>query len=280
MLLHCFLSTMEGKAFYCSIFPSAFIALLMGFSPMFIKSVNNRYSLQTSKYLYIINITYQVVFTLLILRTINDSQKSVMSNNYYQKNRVSNIGIAFVFVGGVSSFYTIYIFGFAKTESIKCTINRFADVDKTLQKLGLTMGYLKSFMYQCITQVFIIIFVSTISALQRENIHREHLREISLITWILLIYPVVLIAVLQNHFSCTVLLIYYRFKLINKLLRNMNTKSTIVLNKVKILQKVHAELCEISFLTCINYNVQTLVNLVVQYGICLFALFYSYWMVN
>lgn len=211
----------SAQYFYDSIFPSLVMSVLLGISPIFIKTHGNYKILCTTKCLYFINILYTIIFFILVLRTVSETRSNVMSNSYYGQNKVSNIGISFVFISGIIYVFIIYICGLFRTESIKQTLERFAKIDRKLEKLGQQFEYNKSIIYQIATQFAAIVVICFITAVQYVNIHLEHFRVLSNTTWVVFIFPAVVVNVFENQFTYTILLIFQRFRMINQRLKSI-----------------------------------------------------------
>lgn len=280
----------KAQYFFDSILPAICASLACGIFPIFISNSHETKTVYTNKYLYCVNVGFLLFFGSMVLNTVKEARSNIMSNNYYEKNRVSNIGIGFVFAGGMIYVTIIYIRGFTRTESVKNTLIKFYNIDRILEKIGANINYSYSIAYQIGTQFPTLVLIAIITYMQKENIHREKFRELSTSTWIVFIFPAVCVNIFENQFAYVVLLIYQRFKLINNELKALRTSKflykefkkpnyTISSKRMTILMKLHDELCDISETVNKNYSIQVVTNLMFQYGILLFSLFYSYWMV-
>ncbi|KAF5292299.1 hypothetical protein FQA39_LY03333 [Lamprigera yunnana] len=225
---------------------------------------------------------------------INDARSKVMSNKYYKSNKVSSVGIGFMFTGGITFLYTIYISCISNAKIIKNSITKISEIDRILEKLDQDLKYVQSIIYQILTQFipFVIIFMNAM--MQTQNIRRERFQPLSTATLFVFVYPAVVINVFQNHYAYTILLVKQRFAMINEQLMNINLSiypnkkisiikelemhSKISVRKIGILMKVHDDLCDITEEISKTHTLPITVNLAIQYGTILFTVFYCYWM--
>lgn len=181
---------------------------------------------KTSKPLHIITVTFMVLYALVLIFSMTEKRGSteVVSGKYYQSSKVSSIGLTFEFLGGIVFLYTIYTCSFFKINDVHRTLENLDKTDSQLKSLGQKFNYKREVYYQLAILAIGLLLILVISSLQRHNIYREHLVPLSPIIWTVLIFPLVVLNVMDCQFSFTVLAICDRFKKINYQLASLTKK--------------------------------------------------------
>ncbi|XP_031327669.1 putative gustatory receptor 28a [Photinus pyralis] len=277
--------------FFNAISPTVSLTCVLGICPVFIGYKEKRPVLYTHKYLYYISVAFVLFYSFLLLQTISETRSKMMSNNFYQSNKVSNVGIAFEFFASVTYFYSTYFSCVLKADSLKNTIMKIHKVDVVLERMGQDLRYKQMIFYQLATQLPPLLTIIVNAYMQNQNIKREGFRPISLSTWFIFVFPVYVVNIFEYQFSYIVLLVHSRFAMLNSQLRKLKEHEGKVfqwkledaqlpetLRKVDTLMRMYDHLCDVACELSVNYTLPVVVILAFQYGIILFSIFYCYWM--
>lgn len=217
---------MKGpNSFYASATVIIIFSTILGIFPMYAIKQKEKLQFKTSRALHLITVAFMVLYTLVILYSMKERRGSseVVSGKYYQSSKVSSIGLTFEFLGGILILYTIYACSLFKINDVHKTLQNLDKIDTQLQGLGQKFQYKRDLFYQILILSTGLLLILVISSLQRHNIYREHLVPLSPIIWTVLIFPLVVLNVMDCQFSFTVLAINDRFKKINDQFTDLTT---------------------------------------------------------
>uniref|UniRef100_A0A1Y1MXM8 Gustatory receptor n=1 Tax=Photinus pyralis TaxID=7054 RepID=A0A1Y1MXM8_PHOPY len=280
-----------AKHFFSAISPTVCLTCILGICPVFINYRGN--ALFTHKYLYCVSIGFVLFYSAVLVRTANETRKSILSNSYYNSNKVSNIGIAFEFFGCVTYFYSTHLACLFKANAMKNTIMKLYKVDLTLARFGQDLKYKRMVLYQLTTQLPPIVVMTLNAIVQSENIKREGFLPLSPLIWLLFVYPIAVVNIFENQFSYIVLFVHRRFLMLNEQLIKLDlvdqesnrvfhfkeNNSELHLRKIDTLMRMYDELCDVTQELSANYTLPIAIALVFQYSFLMFSIFYCYWMV-
>lgn len=215
---------MKGPtSFYeCAAF-TIFISTVLGLTPLRPFKQHGKLKFKAVKRFHIITFIYMAVFTVLLIQSFKRETTGVVKGKYYKSNRVSSFGLLFEYAGGVIILYTIYTCSVLKTGRMHRTLQNLEEIDKQLKKMGQIFHYWRDVMYQIFMFMLGVTIIFVIRDLQSNNMTREKLLPFSAALWIVLIFPVVVLNLMDCQFAYTVLAIHNRFKIINILIDDVRT---------------------------------------------------------
>lgn len=211
------------SSFYeCAAF-TIFISTVLGVTPLRPFKHYGKLKFKPVKRFHIITFIYIAVFTVLLIQSFKRESTGVVKGKYYKSNRVSSFGLLFEYAGGVIILYTIYTCSILKTGRIYRTLQNLEEIDKQLKKMGQKFHYWRDVVYQIFMFMLGVTIIFVIRDLQSNNMTREKLLPLSTAMWTVLVFPLVVLNLMNCQFAYTVLAIHNRFKMINLLIIDIYT---------------------------------------------------------
>lgn len=221
--------------FYTSASMIIIVSMILGIFPMYLTKHKKNLDVKPHNSMHFITIIFMVLYTLVLLYSMKETRGSseVVSGKYYKSSKVSSIGLTFEFLGGITILYTIYVCSLCKTKEVYATLQNLNKIDIELKRLGQKFQYKRDLLYQITILSIGLLLILIISSLQRQNIYHEQLVPLSPIIWTVLIFPLVVLNVMDCQFGFTVFAICDRLKKINYQLSSLNNASIYQKNAVQ-----------------------------------------------
>lgn len=208
--------------------PTIILSIVMGTLPFHLSHTDGKYTLVISKMAKTVTMCYTVFYTIMIVDAFTTpSNMGIL--NYYQSTG-SNLGLIFELIGGLILVYMIYGNNLIFYQSVKDILIQLSVIDQTLMQFQRNLKYRYMFCYQCAYISFGIVMLC-VYILQIANANASELLMLTFSLRIVLLFPVLIIFVMETQYTSLAILIKHRFRFINNQLAVLNDNNKVILSK-------------------------------------------------
>lgn len=209
--------------------PTIILSMLTGTLAFHVSHRDGKFTLVTSKMAKIVTMCYILFYTTMIVDAF--TTPSNMDILYYNQSTGSHLGFILQLIGGPILIYMIYGNNLIFHQSLKDILIQLSVIDQSLMQFQRNLKYRYMFYYQCAYISFGIVMLCVAFILQYANAEASGMLMLTVSLRIVLMFPVLILIVMETQYTSLAILIRHRFKFINNQLAVLNENNKVISSK-------------------------------------------------